>query len=236
MNSVADGIVLLDLEGTINWLSSSAETIFDYPRDAAVGASIDLLLPLPAEHGGSLLDRLQGPRPGGVPLELTLRRRSGELLPVEVESSVVEQRDRRMIVLVLRDLTGRRQTEETLRSLAYHDPLTGLPNRLLFHDRLSQAIERARRARQLLTVMLVDLDRFKLINDSLGLDAGRPDPQGCRRPARRRRCARATPWPGWAATNSWCCCWERPVPRPPRGSPRSCWTCCGRPCRSTATS
>jgi len=95
MNSVADGIVLLDLEGTINWLSSSTETIFDYPRDAAVGASIDLLLPLPAEHGGSLLDRLQGPRPGGVPLELTLRRRSGELLPVEVESSVVEQRDRR---------------------------------------------------------------------------------------------------------------------------------------------
>src|SRR4051794_13820420 len=172
MNSVADGIVLLDLEGTINWLSSSAETIFDYPRDAAVGASIDLLLPLPAEHGGSLLDRLQGPRPGGVPLELTLRRRSGELLPVEVESSVVEQRDRRMIVLVLRDLTGRRQTEETLRSLAYHDPLTGLPNRLLFHDRLSQAIERARRARQLLTVMLVDLDRFKLINDSLGLVTG----------------------------------------------------------------
>jgi diguanylate cyclase (GGDEF)-like protein len=69
-------------------------------------------------------------------------------------------------------MTGRRQTEETLRSLAYHDPLTGLPNRLLFHDRLSQAIERARRARQLLTVMLVDLDRFKLINDSLGLVTG----------------------------------------------------------------
>ena len=41
-----------------------------------------------------------------------------------------------MIVLVVRDLTSRQQTEETLRSLAYHDPLTGLPNRLLFHDRL----------------------------------------------------------------------------------------------------
>ena len=105
-------------------------------------------------------------------MELTIRRGSGELLPVEVESSVVEQRDRRMMVLVVRDLTGRRQTEETLRSLAYHDPLTGLPNRLLFHDRLAQAIERARRAHQLLTVMLVDLDRFKLINDSLGLVTG----------------------------------------------------------------
>jgi diguanylate cyclase (GGDEF)-like protein len=77
-----------------------------------------------------------------------------------------------MIVLVVRDVTGRRQTEETLRSLAYHDPLTGLPNRLLFYDRLAQAIERARRARQPLAVMLVDLDRFKLINDSLGLGPG----------------------------------------------------------------
>ena len=106
------------------------------------------------------------------PFELTIRRRSGELVPVEVESGFALQRGRQMIVLVVRDLTGRRQTEETLRSLAYHDPLTGLPNRLLFHDRLSQAIERAKRARQLLTVMLVDLDRFKLINDSLGLETG----------------------------------------------------------------
>ena len=64
MNSVADGIVLLDPEGTITWLSRSAEAIFDYPRDAAIGASIDLLLPLPAEPGGSLLERLQAPRPG----------------------------------------------------------------------------------------------------------------------------------------------------------------------------
>ncbi len=63
-------------------------------------------------------------------------------------------------------------SSEALKSLAYHDPLTGLPNRLLFHDRLSQAVERARRSRQMLAVMLVDLDRFKLINDSLGLEKG----------------------------------------------------------------
>ena len=171
MNNVADGIVLLDPEGTITWLSRSAEAIFDYPRDAAIGARIDLLLPPGGEPGPGLLERLRLPS-GRMPLELTLRRRSGELVPVEVEASFAEQRERRMIVLVVRDLTSRQQTEETLRSLAYHDPLTGLPNRLLFHDRLAQAIERARRARQLLTVMLIDLDRFKLINDSLGLATG----------------------------------------------------------------
>ena len=170
MSNVADGVVLLDQEGTITWLSRSAETIFDYPRDAAIGAGIDVILPLGPDRTGSLVERAQRPSEG--PLEVTLRRRSGELVPVEVEASVAELRERRMVVLVVRDLTGRQQTEETLRSLAYHDPLTGLPNRLLFHDRLAQAIERAKRARQFLTVMLIDLDRFKLINDSLGLVTG----------------------------------------------------------------
>ena len=235
MNSVADGIVLLDPEGTINWLSRSAETIFDYPRDAAIGRRSTCSCRC-RRNGAAASGASAGPRPGGVPLELTLRRRSGELVPVEVESSVVEQRGRRMIVLVVRDLTGRRQTEETLRSLAYHDPLTGLPNRLLFHDRLAQAIERARRGRQLLTVMLVDLDRFKLINDSLGLATGDQMHQGRGRPAASQRCARATRWPGWAATSSWCCCSARNGAEAAAGSRRSCWTRCGRRFRSTATS
>jgi diguanylate cyclase (GGDEF)-like protein/PAS domain S-box-containing protein len=171
MANVADGILLLDADGLITWLSRSAEAIFDYPRDAAIGAHVDLLLPAPDEAGQGAFERLRLAA-GRMPLELVLRRRSGELTPIEVEVSFAEQRDRRSIVLVVRDLTGRRQTEETLRSLAYHDPLTGLPNRLLFDDRLAQAIERARRARQLLTVMLIDLDRFTLINDSLGLVTG----------------------------------------------------------------
>ena len=170
MNSVADGIVLLDARGTVSWLSRSAEAIFDYPRDAAVGASVDLLLP-PEAPGAGVLDRL-GAAARAAPFEVPIRRRSGELIPVEVEASAFEEGGRRTVVLAVRDITVRQQTEETLRSLAYHDPLTGLPNRLLFHDRLSQAIERARRNRQLLTVMLVDLDRFKLINDSLGLATG----------------------------------------------------------------
>ncbi|MFO1050470.1 MAG: EAL domain-containing protein [Geminicoccaceae bacterium] len=170
MSNVTDGIILLDREGTVTWLSRSAEAILDYPRDAAIGAHIDVILPLGGSRADRLLDRVQRMTEG--PAELALRRRSGEIVPVEVEASIAELRERRMVVLVLRDLTGRQQTEETLRSLAYHDALTGLPNRLLFHDRLAQAIERARRARQLLTVMLIDLDRFKLINDSLGLVIG----------------------------------------------------------------
>jgi diguanylate cyclase (GGDEF)-like protein/PAS domain S-box-containing protein len=70
------------------------------------------------------------------------------------------------------DITERKAAEERVRHVALHDPLTGLPNRLLFHDRLGQALARARRAGERVAVMLLDLDQFKEINDRLGHGAG----------------------------------------------------------------
>jgi diguanylate cyclase (GGDEF)-like protein len=71
-----------------------------------------------------------------------------------------------------RDITDRKQSEETIRHLAYHDALTDLPNRALFADRLTIALAQARRSGQTLAVLFFDLDRFKLINDTLGQSAG----------------------------------------------------------------
>ena len=172
IESVSDGIITLDAEATIVWLSRSAEVIFDYPGEAAVGASLGLFLAPSAGDPRALIESLLAAAGPGRQRELSARRRSGELITIEAEATALDQEGRRIVILTVRDITVRRQTEETLKSLAYHDPLTGLPNRLLFHDRVSQGIERARRNRQLLTVMLVDLDRFKLINDSLGLEKG----------------------------------------------------------------
>ncbi|SHE73515.1 EAL and GGDEF domain-containing protein [Desulforamulus putei] len=70
------------------------------------------------------------------------------------------------------ELAERRRMEEILRHMAYHDSLTGLPNRLLFNDRLSVAIIQAGRNRKMLAVMFLDLDYFKLVNDTLGHDIG----------------------------------------------------------------
>jgi len=78
----------------------------------------------------------------------------------------------RRVVFVSRDITERQRYEETIRHQAFHDSLTGLPNRMLFKDRLTLAIAHAKRNKQMLAVLFLDLDRFKLINDTLGHDMG----------------------------------------------------------------
>jgi diguanylate cyclase (GGDEF)-like protein len=72
----------------------------------------------------------------------------------------------------VRDLTQQRQTQQTLEYLANYDSLTGLPNRVLFRDRLTRAMERAQRTGKPMALFFLDLDRFKVVNDSLGHEAG----------------------------------------------------------------
>ena len=173
LGQVADGIVILDRLGRIVALSRSGEAILGYRSDEIVGRGIDLVI------GEGLADEADAVRAiaalarrAGTFQEVTARCKGGEEVPVELTANEVTLNGDALFVLTFRDITVRNHTEETILNLAYQDPLTGLPNRMLFNDRLSQAIERARRNQQLLAVMILDLDRFKLINDSLGLTSG----------------------------------------------------------------
>jgi diguanylate cyclase (GGDEF)-like protein/PAS domain S-box-containing protein len=120
-------------------------------------------------------EALRAASAGGGPREIVFRlmNRSGEWR--QVEAHVTDLREDRAVcgvVLNGRDITERIELEAQLTHQAFHDNLTGLANRALFRDRLDQALARAERSDRSLAVLLVDLDGFKQVNDTLGHDAG----------------------------------------------------------------
>ncbi len=106
------------------------------------------------------------------PLEARIRRLDGRILEVETSGALVLDGGRPAIQTVLRDITERKAIEAELRRLAHHDPLTGLPNRLLFFDRLGRLLALAEREERRGALLLLDLDGFKAVNDAHGHDAG----------------------------------------------------------------
>jgi diguanylate cyclase (GGDEF)-like protein/PAS domain S-box-containing protein len=106
--------------------------------------------------------------------ETRLRRSEGTDVPVQVTASRVEETEGQSahLVMIVEDITERKALEAALVHRSLHDPLTGLPNRLLFQDRLWHALERGRRENTPTCVLIADLDGFKAINDQLGHPMG----------------------------------------------------------------
>jgi diguanylate cyclase (GGDEF)-like protein/PAS domain S-box-containing protein len=106
--------------------------------------------------------------------EKRYRNASGDFIWVHLKAALMKSEDgpRDYVVSQVVDITERRDAEERLTHQALHDPLTGLPNRRLFLDRLTMALARSERHRQSVAVFYLDVDRFKVINDSLGHEVG----------------------------------------------------------------
>ncbi len=106
------------------------------------------------------------------PLEIEMRRLDGAVVSVATRGVPIREAGRPAIQILIEDVSERKRLESELRRLAYHDALTGLPNRTLFFDRLGQALHRSEREGRSGAFLLLDLDGFKQVNDAFGHDAG----------------------------------------------------------------
>ena len=157
-----DGIIMTDPQGKIAYFNRAAERMFGYRRNQALERPIGTVLPEPLSC--QLDEGLQH-----TPVwETQGLRQDGTFFMVEGSGSVFEGSSGRFITYVLRDLTERKQFERQLMHLANHDPLTNLPNRKFFQDRLGISLDEAALNGEQLAVLFLDLDRFKLINDTFG--------------------------------------------------------------------
>lgn len=143
-----------------------------YERSELLGKTIDIIHPeaLPLEIKQQSLESLR--KNSTQSEEFLHRKKDGTIFPVEVVRSLITLNGEETLLGIDRDITERKQAEEIIRHQAFYDRLTGLPNRTLFSDRISLALSHVRRTDGVLAVIFLDLDRFKLINETLGHDVG----------------------------------------------------------------
>ena len=170
----SDAITVVDLDTTVRYESPSVERLLGYPAGTLVGRRLlDLVHPDDKTRCTVFLSDASGHVGVSAPIDWRLRARDGSWVPVEtVASNLLEDPSWRGIVLNTRDISERKSLEEQLKHQAFHDPLTDLPNRALFSDRVDHALAGARRRSAQIAVLFLDLDDFKTVNDTMGHAGG----------------------------------------------------------------
>ncbi|WP_147315401.1 putative bifunctional diguanylate cyclase/phosphodiesterase [Asanoa ferruginea] len=161
VQNASDVILIVDVDLNVRYASPSASTVFG-----------------PADLSGRNLDELISARPqpgsvGVLPGQWTVERPDGEC--VHLEASVRDLRHEPTVdglVVTLRDVTSHLRMQAELTRLAYHDELTGLANRVLFQARVDEALQQDRTAEAVVAILFVDVDDFKVVNDTLGHSTG----------------------------------------------------------------
>ena len=190
VNISPDVIYTLDAEGRFTFLNDSIASTLGFPRDELVGH--DYLTIVPPGEAENARHRLNERRTGARAtrnFELRLKRRPATGVKTDAASAGTAEEAQAVVELsslgmyrpgvqgkgeflgsygIIRDIGERKRAEATITFQAYHDLLTGLPNRALFKDRLGQAIVQAKRHGQTLATLFLDMDRFKMVNDTLG--------------------------------------------------------------------
>ena len=168
------GVVLLDQSLAFSYAGASTDRLLGYSERDLLGASILGFVHPRERHTARQLfaDLLEAPN-REFQGEIRFLHKNGTWVWLEgFAQNLLHDPSVGAIVVNYRDITQRKATEKQLEYQAYYDALTGLPNRLLFRDRVVTAIAQAQRNRRALAVMYLDLDHFKLVNDGLGHSVG----------------------------------------------------------------
>ncbi len=177
VHMAAEAIVVVDEQFHVVLFNPTAETIFGCTAAEVTGTDVERFIPLRLRKawreymaafvaGGSRVIRM------GDHAEILGLRADGEEFPLEISLSRITHSGKPLYSAVLNDISARRRDEARLVALANFDALTALPNRALFHQRLQRSLVHAQRFDERLAVLVIDLDRFKNVNDTLGHDAG----------------------------------------------------------------
>lgn len=179
LGCIGDAVITTDAYGKVEYLNTVAEDLTGWTNDEACGKKIESIYLTSDEVTGEqnintvgiciAEDRIVTP-----PNHTVLTRRDRLVIAIEDSASPIRNREGKIIgsVLVFHDVSEKRALMKKITHQAYHDDLTGLPNRLLFHDRLQQALALAQRNNEAVAVVFLDLDSFKNVNDTMGHAVG----------------------------------------------------------------
>ena len=174
IESTNDAIICKNLDGIIQSWNHGAEVLFGYTTAEVIGKPMTILFPEDRlDEESKILSRIsQGEKVDH--FETVRQRKDGSLIHISATISPIFDLQGKVVGVskIARNITDRKQLEDKIQQLAFHDSLTSLPNRRLLYDRLNQVQAASKRSGRYGALLFLDLDNFKSLNDSQGHDAG----------------------------------------------------------------